>query len=110
VNGANRGIAAPLVLLLLFVLVIRGLPGLARAAAPPDDCQRTAPTDVAAMERCLALRADDVELMIDLAAAYERAGDSDRAAAIYTRALAVDPADAELRAKLDALRMLASSR
>lgn len=103
-NSARRGTAAPLALLLLFVLVIRGLPGLARPASPPDHCERAAPAGVEAMERCLTLRPDDIELMMDLAAEYERAGQADRAGALYARALTVDPQDAEVRAKLETLQ------
>lgn len=103
-NGTIRGVAAPLGLLLLFGLVIRGLPPLVRPASPPDDCERVAPADAPALRRCLALRPDDIELMIDLAAVYERAGQRDRAGALYARALAIDPSDAEVRLKLRAIQ------
>jgi hypothetical protein len=107
VNGSRqdaRGVAAPLGLLLLFVLVIRALPAVSRPPSPSDDCDRVSVSDVSAMERCLAIRTDDVELMLDLGEAYERSGQRDRADAIYARALAVDPRDADVRARREALR------
>jgi cytochrome c-type biogenesis protein CcmH/NrfG len=113
VNERWRAIAARLALLLLFAVAIRIWPAVVRPASSTDDCEQRRPNDVAdvadvgdvaGMERCLALRGDDIELMVDLAAAYERSGRSDRAAEIYTRALSVDPTDNEVRAKRDALQ------
>ena len=42
--------------------------------------------------------------MLDLAASYITAGDRGRAEALYTRALAIDPQDADVRVRLQALR------
>lgn len=106
-SGAGRETALPLGLLLLFAIVIDAGPRLARPASPPDDCDRLAasgPSNVDAIERCLTIHPDDIELMIDAASAYARSGQRDRAAALYTRALSVDPKDTEVRAALDALR------
>ena len=89
--------------LVLFIVVVRFLPALTSPAAASDDCERVRRSDAAGMERCLALRPDDVELMIDLADGYRQAGDRDRAEDLYRRALAVDPGDGELRRRLDAL-------
>ena len=89
--------------LLLFVLVIRLLPGIARPASLPDDCERVARTDAAALERCIALKPDDVELMMDAAAVYEKTGRADRAEALYRRAMTVDPDDGEVRRRLSML-------
>ena len=91
----------PLILLVTLAVLIRVLPPLTRPAAPPDDCAaRASGPDISSMERCLALRASDVELMLDLAGAYEGAGQSDRAEALYRRALAIDPDDGELQRRL----------
>jgi len=93
----------PLILLLVCAAVIRVLPEWTRPAAPPDDCSDSARSthgDIASMERCLALRTSDVELMIDLARAYESTGQSDRAEWLYRRALTIDPDDSELRQRL----------
>ena len=56
--------------------------------------------DVPALERCLELRPDDVELMADLGAAYEQAGQWDRAESVYRRALAIDAEDGDIRVRL----------
>ena len=53
-----------------------------------------------ALERCLELRPDDVELMADLGAAYEQAGQWDRAESVYRRALAIDAEDGDIRVRL----------
>lgn len=89
--------------LLLFVFVVRALPVMTRLEGASDDCEHVSRTDAAAMERCLAVRADDVELMIDLAASYQKIGDRDRAESLYRRALTVDPDDGEVRRRLEAL-------
>ncbi len=90
--------------LVLLVLVIRALPSFTRPASTSDDCERVSRTDHPAMERCLAVRPDDVELMIDLADGYQRNGDRNRAEALYRRALTIDPEDGEVRRRLDALQ------
>jgi cytochrome c-type biogenesis protein CcmH/NrfG len=97
-----KRLAWPYGLLVVFIVVIRTLPALTRPAAAPDDCERVPRTDAAAMERCLTLRPDDVELMVDLADGYRRAGDRERATALYRRALAVDPDDGDVRRRLGA--------
>jgi len=57
----------------------------------------------AALERCSALYPDDVELLADLGAEYERTRASVAAEAVYRRALAIDPDYAELRLRLGRL-------
>ena len=54
------------------------------------------------IEECSALLPDDVELLADLGAAYERI-DSRKAEAAYRRALAVDATFADLRLRLGSL-------
>ena len=70
---------------------------LADAPPPPR------PDLLATLERCSALYPADVELLADLGAQYETAGRRSEAEAIYRRALAVDPAYAELRLRLGRL-------
>jgi Tetratricopeptide repeat len=87
----------------LFLLVVRIAPSYTRPASPADDCERVSQADSGVIERCLAVRPEDIELMIDLADRYQRSGDRDRAEALYRRALTVDPEDGEVRRRLDAL-------
>ena len=54
------------------------------------------------LEECSALYPDDVELLEQLGAAYERA-DARRAVQVYHRALALDPGFADLRLRLGRL-------
>jgi cytochrome c-type biogenesis protein CcmH/NrfG len=94
--------------LLLFVVVIRALPSVVRPTTPPDDCDAVA-VSAEAMERCIAIRPKDIELMMDLAALYQRTGQTGRAVALYARAVAIDPRDAELRIAFERLRASAVS-
>jgi hypothetical protein len=94
----------PYGVLLIFLLVIRVLPAITRPAGADDDCERVARTDHAAMERCSAIHPDDVELLLDLGDWYRKAGDSARAQSLYAAAGAIDPEDAEVRRRLDAVR------
>jgi Flp pilus assembly protein TadD len=55
------------------------------------------------LERCSTVIPDDVELLADLAAAYESAGRVDDAQAAYQRVLAIDREYAEVHARLAAL-------
>ena len=71
-----------------------------RPAEAAIDCDHVAVHDVLALERCLELRSDDVELMADVGAAYEQAGQSDRAESVYRRALAIDAEDGDIRVRL----------
>ncbi|HVH25128.1 MAG TPA: tetratricopeptide repeat protein [Vicinamibacterales bacterium] len=52
------------------------------------------------MDRCLTVRPGDVELMAELARAYERADRWDRAESVYRRAIAVDVDDSDIRVRL----------
>lgn len=101
--SGGRDAAWPLVLLMAFLLVIRLVPTLTRPAAPADDCSHVSKSDVAALERCLVIRPDDVELMVDLADSLERAGESGRAVSVLRRALDVDPGDGEILRRLERL-------
>jgi len=88
------------VLLVLFFAVIRTLGERTRPAAVALDCDHFAAGDTPALERCLELRPDDVQLMTDLGDAYEQAAQWDRAEAVYRRALSIDAEDGDLRVRL----------
>jgi Flp pilus assembly protein TadD len=55
---------------------------------------------VTVLERCLEVRPDDVEMMADLGAAYEQAGEWGRAESMYRRALTIDSEDGDIRVRL----------
>jgi len=90
----------PAVLLLVFVTNLRDLPERVRPAAPAVDCDRLPPGDLAALERCVAMRPSDVELLTDAGAIYEHAERWDRAENAYRRATAIDPQDGDVRVRL----------
>lgn len=58
-------------------------------------CELDPPRDVTGLEACVARFPSDVELWLDLGAAYEAAGRTGDAEAAYQRATAIDPRDAE---------------
>jgi tetratricopeptide (TPR) repeat protein len=58
---------------------------------------------IAALERCLTVATTDVELIADLAGAYELANRPGDAEAAYARALAIDPEYADVHTRLAAL-------
>jgi cytochrome c-type biogenesis protein CcmH/NrfG len=95
-------VARPLGLLVLFVAVIRGLPQQARSASTSVDCAQLPPgsDDIAVLEQCVALDPNDVEQVMDLGRAYERAQQFDRAEAAYRRALTSDPDDGDAHVRL----------
>jgi Flp pilus assembly protein TadD len=88
------------VLLFLFFAVIRTLGERTRPAGTALDCDHFAAGDTPALERCLEVRPDDVELMTDLGDVYEAAMQWDRAEAVYRRALTFDPVDGDVRVRL----------
>lgn len=87
-------------LLLLFFTVIRTVGERTRPATVALDCDHFTAGDTPALERCLELRPDDVEIMTDLGGAYEQAAQWDRAEAVYRRALAIDAEDGDVRVRL----------
>jgi tetratricopeptide (TPR) repeat protein len=104
-EGASQkaGLAWAAILLVLFFTVIRTLGDWTRPTAAALDCDHFAPGDKTARERCVELRPDDVELMMELGGAYEEAAQWDRAEAMYRRALAIDPEDGDARVRLGGL-------
>ena len=71
------------------------------AADSVDQCdEQAARLDVSALERCLLVQPDDVELMLDLGAAYESGGRWADAERVYLRATRVDPRDGEAHRRL----------
>jgi Flp pilus assembly protein TadD len=95
-----RSVIWPAALLLIFFGFVRTLGDRMRPAEPTIDCSHVAVHDVPALERCLDLRPDDVEVMADLGAAYEQTGEWDRAEDVYRRALAFDAEDGDIRVRL----------
>src|SRR5262249_20179440 len=97
----------PLAVLTIFLATFRrGAPEAAADAGgapcdPHGDSRTTGA--VARLERCLALDPGDVESMIALGDAFETASRTDRAEALYRRALDVEPRDARLHVRLGRL-------
>jgi len=90
----------PAALLLVFVTSLRGLSERAHPAAPLVDCDRLPSGDLATLERCVAMRPSDLDLLTDAGAAYEHAERWDRAEDAYRRAMAIDPQDGDVRVRL----------
>src|SRR5687768_14555572 len=84
-------IAAPAAVLCLFAMGLPAHVGRTPAGILSGECLTLAdsaprPGSIRLLEECSALYPDDVELLADLAAEYERA-DRERAAALYGRVL-----------------------
>jgi cytochrome c-type biogenesis protein CcmH/NrfG len=67
------------------------------AAASPESvrCELDPPRDIAGLEACVARSPRDLELFVELGAAYEAAGRADDARSAYRRAIEIDPRDAD---------------
>jgi tetratricopeptide (TPR) repeat protein len=109
-GAAPRDARWPAGLLLAFAALIGFLPGAVRPASPPDDCGRGAASDLAAMERCAALRGDDVELLLELGSRLEKSGDVARAEKVYRQAIEADPHDGEAHLRLGSLLLARGDR
>jgi tetratricopeptide (TPR) repeat protein len=70
------------------------------AAETVDQCEQPSRLDVVMLEQCLLVQPDDVELMLDLGAAYESGGRWAEAEHVYLRAVRVDPRDGEPHRRL----------
>ena len=91
------------VLLAAFVATARG--GVRSSAGSVDAtstfaCELNPPRHIDGLEQCLAVSPRDIELMLDLGAAYEAHADLERAETMYRRALSVDSKDPDVRARL----------
>ena len=92
--------AWPVALLVLFGLVFNGQ---ASPTVRPDsaaECVTSGRSDLVALERCLAVQPDDIELMIELGRQYESHGHWMDAVRTYKRALTVDPDDGDVHVLL----------
>jgi tetratricopeptide (TPR) repeat protein len=106
----TRRVLVPALALCLWAAGLPVSPSRGVNAASDEECLTLAdappaprPDLVATLERCSALYPADVELLADLGAQYEAGGRRPEAEAVYRRALAVDPAYAELRLRLGRL-------
>ena len=103
-------ILAPAVVVCLYWVFLPVSIPLPVSGMSNEGCLTLADTPAAAenrhlglLERCSAIYPNDVELLKDLAAAYEASRAASRAEATYRRALSVDPSHAELRLRLGLL-------
>lgn len=99
----SLGALWPLALLLVYLATFRPTAGGPVASGGTDACESVPGADIARLERCLELQADDVGVLTALGAAYDASGFADRAEALYRRAIAVDPHDADLHVRLGEL-------
>lgn len=117
-TGIRRAIAVlwPLVLLLAFLATFRRVPAQTVSTAETVDCDRpfhataNEGSDLAILERCVALDPDNAALLTDLAVSYEACHRGADAEAMYRRALAVDPRDADVHVRLGALLLERGNR
>jgi thioredoxin-like negative regulator of GroEL len=93
---------------LLCTLAILGVAGLVNRSQSGDEasadsvrCELDPPGDIPGLEACLARSPRNVELVLDLADAYDAAGRPADARAQLARAAAIDPRDADVRRRLD---------
>lgn len=86
----------------IVVLVNRSQSG-AEASADSVRCEIDPPRDIPGLEACLARSPRDLELVLELAAAYAAAGRTVEAQAQSARAAAIDPRDPDARRRLDEL-------
>ena len=105
-------LAWPIVLLAIFIATFRRTPTEAASTADAITCDSSASShgvqtdggvELPMLERCVTLDPTNVELLLDLGAAYETSGRWDQAEAIYRRAIAVDPRDGGLHVRLGAV-------
>lgn len=88
----------------LVVFVGRSTSTSSDASAEAVRCELDPPSDLAALEACVARSPRDVEMLVALGAAYEAAGRRDDARVMYRRAFDVDPRDADAARRLSSLR------
>jgi cytochrome c-type biogenesis protein CcmH/NrfG len=99
--------ALPALLRLLFTLAVtafvvvvsRPVQGT-QASEDAVRCELDPPRNVDGLEACVARFPLDVELLIQLGAAYEAAGRVDDARSAYRRAIEIDPRDADAQRRM----------
>jgi len=96
----SRGAAGPIGLIVLFAALIRLAPAALAPAQRRDECDQAAKSDLAALERCVTLRADDADLWLALGRRLEAAGQTSRAEDAYRGALRADPRNGEVQLRL----------
>jgi len=105
VTAVRRWIDAcwPAAALVLFVATFRTTEPEAARESATHPCDETRGRDVVALERCLDLDPQNVELMADIGDLYAASGASARAETFYRQALAVDPHDGDVHLRLGEL-------
>jgi len=102
VTTGRRAVQAawPVALLVLFVLVFNGQASRPVHPESAAECVTSSMPDIDALERCLTVQPDDIELMMDLALQYESIGRWTDAVHVYRRAQTVDPDDGDVHVLL----------
>jgi len=105
VNGLRRWIDAlwPLALLVVFLGTFRRTSGDSAVDQASPVCDEAYTSDLATLERCLALDSRNVELMTEIGDRYAASAATERAEAMYHRALAIDPHDGDVHLRLGEL-------
>jgi len=85
------------------VAVASRSPSGAAASAESVRCELDPPRDVAGLEACVSRSPRDLELLVELGAAYEATGRPDDARSAYRRAIELDPRDADVQRRLSGL-------
>ena len=93
----------PAALLVLFLGTVRTTARESVSDQSSSICGALHTSDLATLERCLALDTQNVELMTDIGDQYAISGNTDRAEAMYRRALAIDPRDGDVQLRLGEL-------
>lgn len=96
-------VAWPVALLLLFAGTFRRGGTDLNPDAAQSVCDSPARLDAAALEHCLTLDPDNVELITDLGDSYAGRGDARRAETLYRQGLSIDPHDGDVHLRLGEL-------
>jgi Flp pilus assembly protein TadD len=99
-NAPLVRVAVAVVLLAAFFAAFQRSAADRSQAVTVSLCEIDMPRDAAALEACLAVAPDHVEIMLALGSAYEATNDGGHAEELYRRALGVDPHDGEARLRL----------
>ena len=94
---------ATLAIVAVVAFASRSVPSDAAASAESVRCEIEPPVDVGGLEACVSRFPRDVELLVDLGAAYEAAGRGEDARSAYRRAIEIDPRDADVQRRLAGL-------